>query len=480
MPAWVSATAVSSGKRGSAPASAARSERSKTLPTWGPLPWVIASLQRPEATTGTMCSTVARVRWNWAPTEGSSPARVMAFPPRARTRMGAPAPAAPSGHTSSCTCESYDLRGEPVQHSVEAPSTEEAPSRHIAVAERDQRPREAVGAPPTRAPLEFPRKLPGYEATPLLAADRLAAELGVGRLWVKDESSRLGLPSFKILGASWGVYRAVETRFGAFLPWAEIADLAAQLRPRLPLALAAATDGNHGRAVARMARLLGLEARIFVPHGTARARIEAIESEGAPVTVVEGTYEEAVDAAAALAGERCLLIQDTAVDGQDQTSRWVIDGYSTIFWEIEDRLAELGREPPDLVAVQIGVGALAASVVRHFRQPEPAPRPDIVGVEPDRAACVLASMEAGHIVTIPGPHDSVMAGLNCGEPSSVAWPEVSGGIDFFVAIEDGRALDAVRRMAAAGPGSGGTRAAGPAGLLEILVDDTQAASGSVE
>src|SRR5919109_478324 len=298
MPAWVSATAVSSGKRGSAPASAARSERSKTLPTWGPLPWVIASLQRPEATTGTMCSTVARVRWNWAPTEGSSPARVMAFPPRARTRMGAPAPAAPSGHTSSCTCESYDLRGEPVQHSVEAPSTEEAPSRHIAVAERGQRPREAGGAPPTRAPLEFHRKLPGYEATPLLAADRLAAELA------------------------------------------------------------------------------GCE-------------------------VVAGTYDDAVARSAQEESERCLVISDTSWPGYTDVPGWVIEGYSTIFWEVDDALAEGGRPAPDVVVVQVGVGALAAAAARHYRR-----GPAMVAVEPTQAACVLASVQAGALVTIPGPHDS--------------------------------------------------------------------------
>jgi diaminopropionate ammonia-lyase len=326
--------------------------------------------------------------------------------------------------------------------------------------------------PPTREPLDFHRRLPGYEQTPLVEARGLAELLGVGEVWVKDESGRLGLPSFKILGASWATFRAVVERLGKDPgEWSTVAELAQRLDELRPMTLSAATDGNHGRAVARMARLLGLGARIFVPEGTARARIEGIESEGAPVTVVEGTYEDAVEAAAGLAGDRCLLIQDTAVDGEDRASGWVIEGYSTIFWEVEDRLAELGREPPDLVAVQIGVGALAASVVRHFRRPDPAPRPRIVGVEPDRAACALASMEAGHIVTIPGPHDSAMAGLNCGEPSSAAWPEVSGGIDLFVAVEDQRAFDAVRRMAEAGLVSGETGAAGLAGLVELLAGD---------
>ncbi|HEV8572778.1 MAG TPA: diaminopropionate ammonia-lyase [Actinomycetota bacterium] len=323
--------------------------------------------------------------------------------------------------------------------------------------------------PATREPLDFHRRLPGYEETRLVEAPTVAEALGVGEVWVKDESGRLGLPSFKILGASWATFQAVAERLGeAPGEWRTLGELAERLAGLRPMTLSAATDGNHGRAVARMARLLEFEARIFVPQGTARARIEAIESEGAPVTVVDGTYEDAVEAAAVLAGDRCLLIQDTAVEGQDRTARWVIEGYSTIFWEVEDRLSELGREPPDLVAVQIGVGALAASVVRYFRRPPPSPRPRIVGVEPDRAACVLASVEAGEIVTIPGPHDSAMAGLNCGTPSSVAWPEVSAGIDLFVAVEDEGAFQAMRALAEAGIVSGETGAAGLAGLREIV------------
>jgi diaminopropionate ammonia-lyase len=325
---------------------------------------------------------------------------------------------------------------------------------------------------PTRDPIELHRRLPGYRRTPLVEAPSLASLLGVGEVWVKDESSRLGLPSFKILGASWATYRAVAERLGADPgDWRTVEELADRLAPLRPLALTAATDGNHGRAVARMARLLGFGARVFVPGGTARARIEAIEGEGAPVTVVDGTYDDAVEAAADLADERHLPIQDTAVNGHDPVPRWVIEGYSTIFWEVDERLEEERRDPPDLVVVQIGVGALAASVVRHYRRAEPAPRPPILGVEPDRAACVLASMEAGEIVTIPGPHDSAMAGLNCGTPSTVAWPEVSSGIDLFVTVDDEWAFEAMRAMANAGLVSGETGVAGLAGLLALLADN---------
>jgi diaminopropionate ammonia-lyase len=150
----------------------------------------------------------------------------------------------------------------------------------------------------------------------------------------------------------------------------------------------------------------------------------------------------------------------------------VIDGYSTILWEVADQIEERGEPAPDVVAVQIGVGALAAAVVAHFRQP--GNQPKIVGVEPLRAACMLSSIEAGEIVSVPGPHDSIMAGLNCGEPSMLAWPVVSAGVDLFVAVDDERAREAMRLLAQANVVAGETGAAGLGGLLELLGGDQQA------
>jgi diaminopropionate ammonia-lyase len=330
---------------------------------------------------------------------------------------------------------------------------------------------ESVPAP-SRAVLDYHRRLSGYERSPLLEAPSLAAELGLGRLWVKDESSRLGLPSFKILGASWGVYRALDQHVGGFGQWTSFGELADRLEPHRPLSLAAATDGNHGRAVARMAKLLGLSARIFVPAGTAAARIEGIESEGATCEVVDGTYDEAVERSAREAGERCMVISDTSWPGYEDVPRWVIEGYSTIFWEIEDQLSERREAVPNLVVVQIGVGALAAAAVCHFRREGSRPL-RMVGVEPEVSSCVLASMEAGTLVTIPGPHDSIMAGLNCGTPSVVAWPLVSRGFDAYVAVADERAREGMRALARVNVVSGETGAAGVACLLELL-DDPEA------
>ena len=330
------------------------------------------------------------------------------------------------------------------------------------------------GPLPSRAPLEFHTRLPGYAPTPLIDVPQLACALNVRRVWVKDESHRLGLPAFKILGASWAIYRALEELSGDSIgPWDTLEELKERLARLLPLALVAATDGNHGRAVARMARLFGIGARIFVPSNMAAARMEAIASEGAEVIVVNGTYDAAVDRSAEEADERHLVISDTSWPGYEAVPRWVIEGYSTIFWEIDDELARREERGPDLVVVQIGVGAFAAAIIRHYRAPGLSPRPGILGVEPTSAACMLASVEAGRIVSVPGPHTSIMAGLNCSTPSLLAWPIVSGGIDAFVAIEDEWARRAMRSLAGAGVVAGETGAAGLGGLLGLLHGDEQ-------
>ena len=317
--------------------------------------------------------------------------------------------------------------------------------------------------------MAFHQRLPGYAPTPLVFAPELARMLGVGAVFLKDESSRLGLPAFKILGASWAVYRVLENRHGKSLePWTDLAELRQRLASIGPLMLVTATDGNHGRAVARVAKLFGFAARIYVPAGTVQPRIDGIASEGAEVVVVEGTYEDAVEQAASDASDRCMVISDTSWPGYEEIPTWVMEGYSTIMWEIEDELARLGQPGPELVPVQFGVGALAAAVVTHYHGTSRETRPKIVSVEPLPAACLLAAIEAGEIVTVPGPHDSIMAGLNCGRVSLVAWPFASAGMDAFIAISDERAREAMRALAEIGVIAGETGASGLAGLIELL------------
>jgi diaminopropionate ammonia-lyase len=334
---------------------------------------------------------------------------------------------------------------------------------------RHHRQEYAVPAP-SAAPRDFHRRLPGYAETPLRTLPGTAARLGLAEVLVKDESSRLGLPAYKVLGAAWATWMALQRRFGEELTgWRSVEELRLRLAPQPRLRLVTATDGNHGRGVARVARWLGFEAEVYVPAGTVASRIEGIRSEGARVVEVEGTYDQAVERAAAVRGETVLQIQDHGWPGYEEIPQWVAEGYETIFAEVEDQLVALDRPSPDLVLVQIGVGTLASAVVRHWRRTGLSSRPVLVGVEPTGAACALRSVEVGRPVMIEaGAHSSIMAGLNCGTPSSAAWPDLVAGIDAFVAVEDDQARAAMRELASAGIVAGESGAAGLAGLAELM------------
>jgi diaminopropionate ammonia-lyase len=291
---------------------------------------------------------------------------------------------------------------------------------------------------PDLAAPRFHRGLEGYSPTPLVDAPELAAAMRVRRVLLKVETERFGLPAFKILGASWAAERLLAGR------------------ERDGLTLVTATDGNHGRAVARVARMRGLRAHILVPAGTAQARIDGIASEGAYVEVVDGSYDEAVERAKTLAGDTRVVLSDTSWPGYEDVPRWVVEGYETIFREADEQLAGV---LPDLALIPIGVGSLAVAAARHW----PGERPRLVGLEPETAACALESVRAGRPVTVPGPHDSIMAGLNAGTVSTLAWPVLRERFDAFCALDDSWAEQGMRRLAAigieAGEVSGGTAGA---------------------
>jgi diaminopropionate ammonia-lyase len=313
------------------------------------------------------------------------------------------------------------------------------------------------------------RALDGYSPTPLHSVPELAAELGLGAVLLKDESSRFGLPSFKALGAWWAACWAVAERLGdpalATQP-AALRERAARADP-LPT-LTCATEGNHGRAVARAARGLGLAARVVVPAHTAAARIDAIVAEGALVERVPGDYDDAVRHAASLADDLHLVVADTSWPGYEDVPRRVVEGYATAFAELD---AQLGGRAIDLVVVPIGVGSLASAAARHFRADGRAgDGPRLVGLEPAGAACALASARAGQPVTAAGAQDSIMAGLNCATPSPAAWPALAAAFDGFCAIGDAHVRRGMRRLAAAGLDRGAC-AGGVAGGLTALLGD---------
>lgn len=308
----------------------------------------------------------------------------------------------------------------------------------------------------------FHQRLPGYHPTDLHDLPSIATRVGVGRVLVKDESRRLELPSFKMLGASWASFCALADHTGIDRDgWNTLDELAEILRPFGPLTLAAATDGNHGRAVARIAALLGLGSVIYVPHDIANARIEAIESEGAKVVVVNGYYDDAIALSAAAASEDTLVVSDTSWEGYENIPGRVIEGYATIFDEVD---AQIDVDPSH-VFTPLGVGALGAATVAHFHDADP--RPVMIGVEPLEAACVQEALEVGEVITIESQFRTSMVGLNCGTASKIAYPTLAAGLDWTVAISDRWSDEAMRLYAENGLVSGESGAACLGGLLAI-------------
>lgn len=308
---------------------------------------------------------------------------------------------------------------------------------------------------------DFHRGLPGYAPTPLWELPDLARSLGVRHLWVKDESHRFGLKAFKGTGASFAVHRMLQGRPGR-------------------ATLAAATDGNHGRAVAWAARTLGHAAAIFVPAGTAPGRCDAIRGEGAALTIVDGSYDEAVRAAATAAREHgWLLVQDTAWGAYQEIPRWIMAGYTTILRELEDRLHPEGRPDIDLAFLQVGVGSWAAAATLYYCLRYGERRPTIICVEPTEADCLLESARQGRLAESRGSLQTIMAGLNCGTPSTLAWEVLRAAADLFLAVPDEFARQAMRRLGrpeADGRGAdprivaGESGAAGLGGLLALSTE----------
>ena len=162
----------------------------------------------------------------------------------------------------------------------------------------------------------FHRSLPDYAVTPLIPLPDLAKELGLGHVLLKDESNRLGLPAFKILGASWAVHKAVAAKCRIHLTSTlEQVGVAAE---GLGIRLVTCTDGNWGRAVARMGKYLGLAAIIFVPNFMDRATKEKIEGEGAEVVVVDGDYDYSIECAKKEARKGGLLVMDVSWKGYEE------------------------------------------------------------------------------------------------------------------------------------------------------------------
>jgi diaminopropionate ammonia-lyase len=329
--------------------------------------------------------------------------------------------------------------------------------------------------------IEFHKNIPGYSETPLLAPDTLAEELGIGKIFIKNESKRFDVKAFKPLGASYAIFHFLSEVYryetGKVLP-IDIFNKPDILKALPKKCFCAATDGNHGRAVAWTARKLGQRAVIFMPVTASAERQKNIKQEQAELVLVPGTFDDCVRECQEQADKNgWQAIADTAYEGNMELPEYIIQGYRTLFMEADSRLHHEDKsldpaEPGiDLLILPAGVGGLAAAGAGFYTLKYKQNRPKILIVEPDDADCFLLSASAGKPVQSPGKQESIMVGLACGYPSLVAWPVCRDTADAYLAIPDSWALSAMHLYKKYNIISGESGSAGLAGLLALLKAD---------
>ena len=325
----------------------------------------------------------------------------------------------------------------------------------------------------------FHESFPQYSVTPLAKLTQMASLLGLGEVYVKDESYRFGLNAFKVLGGSFAMARYIAKQTGkdvSELPYNVLTSEA--LKKEFGQAtFFTATDGNHGRGVAWAANKLGQKAVVLMPKGTTQTRLNNILAEGAQATIEEYNYDECVRMANAMAEktEHGVMVQDTAWDGYEEIPAWIMQGYGTMAMEANDQLQEAGCDRPTHVFIQAGVGSLAGAVQGYFANRYPENPPKVVVVEAEAAACLYKGATAGDgkIRIVDGDMETIMAGLACGEPNTISWDILKNHVDTFIASPDWVAAKGMRMLAAPIKGdpqvTSGESGAAPFGTLACIM-----------
>lgn len=337
---------------------------------------------------------------------------------------------------------------------------------------------EVLSADAAKEVARFLSYCPEHRETPLHSLAGLANELGVGSIHVKDESFRFGMNSFKALGGAYAVIRLVLEEASRQL--GRNVDITEMSAPEVraiakTMTVGCATDGNHGKSVAAGARLTGATSKIFVHTGVSDERVQAIADFGAEMIRIEGTYDDSVAAAERICEENgWIVVSDTSWPGYERTPALVMQGYTAMLTEILEALPEL----PTHVFVQAGVGGVAAAVAGHFAVVLGDKRPFFVTVEPDRAACIIETARTGKLTHVEHTEPTIMAMLECYEPSLIAWRILSRVGDAFMTIGEDDAADMMRRLAAPVDGdpavvAGESGGAGLAGLAVACRDDAK-------
>lgn len=290
--------------------------------------------------------------------------------------------------------------------------------------------------------LRFHRSFPQYEVTPLHRLKKMADYLGIGGLYVKDESYRFGLNAFKVLGGSYAMARYIAGKTGK-----DVDDLPYQVlsSPEFRKEMGettfyTATDGNHGRGVAWAAHQLGQHAVVRMPWGSSETRKANIAKEGAEVTIENLNYDDCVRLAAsqAEADPNGVIVQDTAWRGYTDIPSWIMQGYGTLAIEADRQLLANGIERPTHIFIQAGVGSLAGAVVGYFANKYKGNEPIMCVVEAGAAACLYRSAVkgTGKTVRVTGKLDTIMAGLACGEANKIGWDILQNHAAGFAACPD--------------------------------------------
>lgn len=323
--------------------------------------------------------------------------------------------------------------------------------------------------------MAFHCQVPGYGPTPLKSLPELAEKCGVKALLVKDESPRFGLNAFKGLGGIYAVAQAAGKLLGLEPEQITFPELK---KPEYQVALhqmifATATDGNHGKGVAWAAGLLGCPAKVFMPKGSSPRRAQAIRDAGqAEVTITQWNYDDTVNYVNQCAEKNgWVLVQDTSWGGYEQVPKWIMQGYTTMAQEAAEQLTEM----PTHIFLQAGVGAMAGAVTGYYRARYGENCPKIVLVEPYGAACIYESMEAddGQPHTAKGNGETIMAGLNCGSPCTVAWDILRDYGSYALECGDDAAKLGMRTLRRFGIVSGESGASGIGAFLELAKSPEQ-------
>jgi diaminopropionate ammonia-lyase len=287
----------------------------------------------------------------------------------------------------------------------------------------------------------FHTGFPEYHPTPLCSLTDLAEKLGVSGIYVKDESYRFGLNSFKVLGASFAIANCLAKRLQEELSSLNFSTLISEeMHKRLgEITFVTATDGNHGRGVAWTAKRLQQKSVVYMPKGSSLTRLTNIRKEGAIASITNLNYDEAVRLAAKQAKDNgWVMVQDTAWEGYEDIPTWIMQGYGTIAAETVEQLNCLDVERPTHIFLQAGVGSFAGAIQGYFASSFGNDRPKTIIVEPNAADCLYQSVLANdgmpHFVT--GNMPTIMAGLACGEPNCISWNVLRDYSDMFFSCPD--------------------------------------------